>query len=90
MEDTYYLENTCNPVMVINISNLVGGPEISSPNRKSANLRTSIVLDLRTFCKCGNLQICYLRTIKCLQFVDLRFADPNIFCRLKTSATIKF
>jgi hypothetical protein len=37
------------------------------------------LLHLRTFCKCGNLQICDLRTL-----YFLRFADPNFFCGLKT------
>ncbi len=35
----------------------LGGPQTSSANGKSANLRNSIFLDLRTFRKCGNLRI---------------------------------
>jgi len=45
-----------------------GGPQISSANRKSTNLQTSILLNLRLFCKCGNF---------------LRFADPIIFAEFK-------
>jgi hypothetical protein len=43
------------------------------------------LLELRTFCKCGTLQICDLRTqpfLRCadLQLVDLRFAGLGFFC----------
>ncbi len=58
---------------------MVGGPQKSSTNRKSANLRT-IFLDLWTFHKCGILRICDMQTIYFLRFADLRFADPIIFC----------
>jgi hypothetical protein len=43
----------------------VGGPQISSANLKSVNLRTEIVLDLWTFRKCYNLRICDYSIIYC-------------------------
>jgi hypothetical protein len=44
----------------------VGGPQIANPQICGF---TKFVTFLRTFCKCGNLQICDLRT---LYFCDLR------------------
>ncbi len=48
----------------------VGGPQISSANRKSENYsELNILLNLRTFGKCESLRICDLRT---QPFCDLR------------------
>jgi hypothetical protein len=57
----------------------VGDPQLSSANRKSADLRTELFLDLRTFSKCGNLRIYDLRTIYfCNLRIQLFFADLKL------------
>ncbi len=61
----------------------MGGPQISSANRKSENQRTSLFFrfaDLPQMQQFRDLRFVDLR------FVDLRFADSIIFCGLKTSA----
>jgi hypothetical protein len=45
----------------------VGGPQITSANRESANL-----LDLRALRKCDSLRICDLRTLSFLRFAGLK------------------
>jgi hypothetical protein len=50
----------------------MGGLQISSANRKFANLRNkNLCLDLQALCKCDNLRLGNLRTSYFLQFADL-------------------
>ncbi len=56
----------------------VGGPQISSENDKSANLRIKQnFLDKQALQKCGNLRILDMQTKYFWQFTNLGFANLN-------------